>query len=231
MMKPVYFGSEEIAEGDGQGNDNQPHTFFTEVSSKLYEHYMDYDLTDFTLARQLCTLLRGVDESDTVVIRINSMGGRFDVAAQIMNAIRESKAQVVGVIEQECASAATMIFLVCDQWLVEPYGEMMIHYASYGAGGKGHEVSARVHSNDKLFPKVFDDVYKHFLSEEEIDNVIKGQDLYLTQDEIVSRLEVKAEHMNSQQEAVEYESEPEAEPEKPKKTNKRSQVSKDRKKS
>ena len=195
-MTPVYFGSS----GEEAHQNEEPHTFFTEVSSKTYEHYMDYFLEDFNNARQLCTLLRGAQEEDTVIIRINSGGGRFDIAAQIINAMRECVATIIGVIEQECASAATMIFLACDQWQVQPWGEMMIHYASYGAGGKGHEVSSRVASNEKMFPKVFDAIYKNFLSEEEIANVIRGQDIYLTQDEITARLENVVANLKSEEE-------------------------------
>jgi len=184
MMTPVYFGQD----GESSSGAEEPHTFFTEVSSKTYEHYMDYGLEDFNKARQLCTLLRGAQEEDTVILRINCLGGRFDVAAQIINAMRECVATVIGVIEQECASAATMVFLSCDQWQVQPWAEMMIHYASYGSVGKGHEVSSRVASNDVMFPKVFAEVYQDFLSPEEITNVIRGQDIYLTQEEITARL-------------------------------------------
>lgn len=176
--------------GGREAGFDSPRTFLvSEISSKVYEHYFDYALEDFELARQLCTLLRGVEEHDTVIIRINSIGGRFDVAAQIINAIKECRGGVVGVIEQECASAATMIFLACNQWQVQPWGEMMIHNASYGAYGKAHEISARVRASDEALPEMFKEIYEGFLSEEEIENVIKGQDIYLTKEQILDRLD------------------------------------------
>jgi ATP-dependent protease ClpP protease subunit len=195
MMKPYSLGGQS-----GEQQEGQPRTYFKEVSNKVYEHYLDYDLDDFSIARELCTVLRGVDPEDTVALRINSMGGRFDVATQIINAINECPGTVIGIIEQECASAATMVFLACSQWQVNPWGEMMIHYTSYGTGGKGHEISARVTNSDVFFPKVFREIYEHFLSEEEIVDVIKGQDIYLTQDSIISRLELVAEKRNQEQE-------------------------------
>lgn len=215
-MMQAYFSG-----GDPSQDYDQPQTFFTERSFKIYEHYLDYLLEDFAVARQLCTLLRGVEENDTVVIRINSPGGRFDVAAQIMNAINECAGTVVGVIEQECASSATMIFLSCQQWQVQPWGEMMIHNASYGAVGKSHEVSARVRSAESQMAQVVETIYKDFLTEDEIQEVIKGMDIYLTSDEIVSRLEFLVE---KQQEETENDDEPESEPKskKSKKTDKRS---------
>lgn len=189
-----------LSHGSEESFDGSPRTFFTETTSRVYEHYLDYDLEDFSEARQLCVLLRNAEEADSVVLRINCYGGRFDVAAQIINAIKESKATVTGVIEQECASAATMIFLSCDQWQVQPWGEMMIHYTSYGAVGKGNEVTSRVGHVDKMYPKVFEEVYKHFLSEKEIEDIIRGLDLHLTQEDILSRLESVVEHLNTPEE-------------------------------
>lgn len=199
MMKPVRFGNNDYDQ------DDNPHTFFTEKSSKIYEHYLDYALEDPSKARQLCTLLRGVEEHDIVFIRVNSPGGRFDLCAQILNAIRECRAKVVGVIEQECASAATMIFLACDQWQVQPWAEMMIHNASYGVIGKSHEVSARVRASEERMRQVITTEYKGFLEEDEINRVLDGADIYLTADQIVARLEKLAEIRNKESEDEESE--------------------------
>lgn len=183
-MTPVYF------EGDGSGGGSQPRAFIAqEIHSKVYDYYLDYPIEDFDGPRQLCTLLRGAEEHDTVVIRINCIGGRFDAAAQIMNAIRECKGSVVGVIEQECASAATMIFLTCNQWQVQPYGEMMIHNASYGTMGKSHEVSSRVRHTEAMFREIVSEVYEGFLTDEEIQLVLDGKDYHFTQEEILARLD------------------------------------------
>jgi len=177
-----------------------PRTFYTETTNRVYEHYLDYALEDFSEARQLCVLLRNAGESDSVVLRINSPGGRFDVAAQIINAIRESKANVTGVIEQECASAATMIFLSCDQWQVQPWGEMMIHYTTYGAFGKGNEVTSRVGHVDRMFPPMFRSIYENFLTDVEISDIIRGLDLHLTQEDILCRLKSVVENIKKSQE-------------------------------
>lgn len=193
MMK-TYFSD------DGQTDDGQPRTFFTEKSCKIYDHYLDYVLEDFSVARQLCTLLRGIEPDDTIFIRINSPGGRWDIAAQIINAINECAGTVIGVIEQECASSATLIFLACQQWQVQPWGEMMIHNASYGAVGKSHEVAARVRSAESQTAQVIATLYKDFLTQDEISEVLKGLDIYLTSEEIVSRLELLVKKQKQEEE-------------------------------
>lgn len=183
-----------------------PNTFIvSEIVSRLYEHYLDYAIEDPAETRKLCSFLRGIEESDMLALRINSPGGRFDLAAQIVNAIRECKGRVVGVIEQECASAATLIFLSCDSWEVNPWAEMMIHNATYGAWGKAHEISARVRASDDRMAKVLKEVYSGFLTDSEIEDVIKGQDIYLTSDEISDRLQkmvdMEKEDASAEQEA------------------------------
>lgn len=205
-MKPVI--TEEM-ESETSTASQMPRAFIaSEITSKVYEYYLDYGLDDFDVARPLCTLLRGAEEQDTVIIRINCPGGRFDIAAQIMNAIRECRGGVIGVIEQECASAATMIFLACSSWQVQPFGEMMIHNVSYGTVGKGHEVASRVRFNESMFDKVVKVIYEGFLSEEEIENVIRGQDIYLTQEEILDRLDSVIELRTKMQEEEDNEDEP-----------------------
>ncbi|QDP60463.1 MAG: putative capsid assembly protease C [Prokaryotic dsDNA virus sp.] len=197
-MEAVYFEG-----NDSGGNALMPRAFVaSEITSKVYEYYLDYLLEDFDMARPLCTLLRGAEEHDTVIIRINSGGGRFDIAAQIMNAIRECKGGVVGVIEQECASAATMIFLTCNQWQVQPYGEMMIHNASYGTMGKSHEVASRVKHTESMFREVVKEVYEGFLTEEEIELVLEGKDYHFTQKEILDRLDTVIEVRTKEQEEL-----------------------------
>ena len=177
-------------EGSPQQVADVPNTFVvSEIVHRLYEHYLDYVIEDPAETRKLCSFLRSVEESDMVALRINSPGGRFDLAAQIVNALRECKGRVVGVIEQECASAATLIFLACDSWEVNPWAEMMIHNATYGAWGKAHEISARVRASDDRMTKVLKEVYSGFLTDSEIVDVIKGQDIYLTAEEISDRLQ------------------------------------------
>lgn len=197
MMKPVVFvdGSEEMGDED-------IHTFVTEHSVKKYEHYMDYTIESPSKTRQLCTLLRGIGSKDIIMLRINSDGGRFDLAMEIINAINDCEGTVYGIIEQGCASAATMIFLSCHNWHVHPYAEMMIHSASYGVVGKSHEVVARVFAAQDRIEKAVRCFYKGFLAEEEIELVLNGGDIYLTSEEIFSRLETVAEMRNKQLEGV-----------------------------
>ena len=65
---------------------------------------------------------------------------------------------------------------------------MMVHSYSSWSTGKAHEIKAQVDFNEKFFDVLFKNIYKGFLTDEEIVEVIGGRDLYFDQKEIYKRL-------------------------------------------
>ena len=133
--------------------------------------------------------LREAQESDTVRIYINSVGGYVSTAVQIVNAIRNCKASVTAVLEGECHSAAGYIFLACDNWEVNQGVLMLIHNYSGGAYGKGGDLVDNVRANDKWVKSIMSVAYEGFLSKSELDQVNLNQDIWLETEEILERLE------------------------------------------
>jgi hypothetical protein len=70
---------------------------------------------------------------------------------------------------------------------------MMIHNYSGAAFGKGGEMHSQITFESKWIETLFKEVYINFLSQEEIQNTLKGQDLWLTSSEIVQRLNERKE--------------------------------------
>jgi hypothetical protein len=65
----------------------------------------------------------------------------------------------------------------------------MIHnYSSHGGGGKGHELKARQEFIDKHLRLVFTSTYSKLLTEQELDDVIEGKDIWLSGSEVRERL-------------------------------------------
>jgi ATP-dependent Clp protease protease subunit len=132
--------------------------------------------------------LREAQETDEVRIFINSGGGRVDTAIQIVNGIRNCKAKVTAVIEGVCHSAATYIFLAADEWEVNLGVLMLIHNYSGGAYGKGADLVDHVIANDTWVKNIMAQCYEGFLTEEELIQVNKNQDIWLESDDILDRL-------------------------------------------
>ena len=160
-----------------------------DIVHSYYEYYLNGVIGEADQYIELISALRDASPTDEFVIRINSEGGDLATALAIINAIKETQAHVVGFIEHLAASAATLIFLNCHSGGVAEDAEMMMHTSSSFYGGKEHEQFSYVSFARKKIHKLLKKHYSGFLSVEEIDRVLKGEDIYLDSDEILDRLE------------------------------------------
>lgn len=167
-------------------------TFTTEFRGVRYEYYLTGSIGDAEDYVDLCNILRSATAQDEVVLRIRSGGGSVNTGNMIINAINESEANVIGFIESDCGSMATFIFLACHTWGVSESAEFFCHTCSYGQWGKEHENFAQAEFTRKQSHKQMRARYKNFLSDQEIETVISGTDIYLDADEIMERLETYA---------------------------------------
>ena len=160
-----------------------------EMTSTLYEYYLFGEIVEASEYIELLDTLRSANENDQFVIRVNSGGGLLSTANAIINAINESQAHVHGVIESECASAATMVFLACHSYSLGEEADMMIHTSSSGYVGKESEQHSYVAHSRKKIHRMMKNRYEGFLTESELSRVLDGVDLYFDREEIAERLE------------------------------------------
>lgn len=160
-----------------------------EVVNTLYEYYLVGDIGEPDEYIELCNALRSANESDQFILRFNSGGGLLSTGNMIINAIRDSQAHVHGYIEQDCGSMATMIFLACHSWSLSDSAEFFAHNASGGTFGKENENYASTMFTRKKIHRMMKERYAGFLTEQEIENVLNGQDYYFDVEEIADRLD------------------------------------------
>ncbi|MDJ1113229.1 head maturation protease, ClpP-related [Microbacterium dauci] len=67
------------------------------------------------------------DTVDRIILRINSPGGEVFEAMTILNMLRAHKANVTAVVDALAASAASFIAAGCDDTVMSPGTQMMIH--------------------------------------------------------------------------------------------------------
>ncbi len=134
-------------------------------------------------------ILRSSTEQDVVYLHINCYGGQALTAVQLMRAISESRATVVASVEGACMSAATFLFLMADVCEISDHSIFMFHNFSGGTIGKGNEMMAQVHHNDKWARNLMDSIYKDFFTKDEIDSILEGKDYWLSPDEVTERLQ------------------------------------------
>ena len=63
----------------------------------------------------------------------------------------------------------------------------MVHNYSGGTAGKGHEIVDYINFSDKSLKETFASIYEGFLSKKELDEVIKGKDMWFTANDVRQR--------------------------------------------
>jgi ATP-dependent protease ClpP protease subunit len=135
--------------------------------------------------------LREVDscrDGDLITVHINCYGGNADVGMNIYDCLRQSPANVEVSIEGACCSCASVIMLAGNCWRVTPHAYVMVHSWSEGIYGKWHEIISKFNYDKSVFEKQFRELYKDFLTDEEIEDCLKGKDFYFDSNETVKRL-------------------------------------------
>lgn len=168
-------------------------TITAQTVAQIYDIYLNGEVGSPSNYVDWCELLNNAAEEDTIRIHINSYGGRVHTAVQLMNAIRNTRACVVTSMEGQCYSAATLIFLAGDIFEAAPHSAFLAHDYSNGVYGEGHKLAAQIEFDKSWFEAIARDIYRNFLSEDEISKVLKGQDLWLNSEQVIERCVVMQE--------------------------------------
>jgi ATP-dependent protease ClpP protease subunit len=167
----------------------QPYSLYEmSVPSKHISFYISESVGEPAEYVDMIHRIKTANPQDVVYIYLNTPGGRLDTGVQLINAIRSSEAHVVTVLESTAYSLGTLLFLAGDEYQVHEDCMMMFHTYSSGMYGKGSEQQAELVATSKWFNKLMKKMCHPFLSHEEIDRIIKGEDLWLDTDDIRKRL-------------------------------------------
>lgn len=151
--------------------------------------------------RMVAHELSNLSEDDEVRINFNSPGGDAWGLITLLNAIKTTDATVIGVIEGECHSAASILALHCQNVIVLPYSTMMIHACSYGTKGKDSDIVAHVQHSTEWNKNLIESTYEGFLSAAEIKDVLSGREIWLNAEEMHQRFEARAKFLEKKQKA------------------------------
>lgn len=161
------------------------------IPVNIYHFYIIDEIGDPQSFLDLINILKTAEEHDTVFIYLNTPGGSLQTTVQILSAMRQCTGTVVTCLEGEVCSAGTLIFLAGDKHIVNANCTFMIHnYSSWG-GGKGNEVALRVRYFEQYFRTLAFDLYKGFLTDEEIESVMEGKDYWMDSNSVIERLNVR----------------------------------------
>lgn len=177
---------------DGSSKDFLSYATLTK-SLQCLRVFFDEPIQGSKYYRMLIEHISQLSNEDVVQFMFDTYGGSMDGALAIITAIQSTNATVEAVISGNCMSAGSLIALSCDTVEVLPHATMMIHCASFGSTGKDPDVQAMVNFNVEKRKKIIREVYEHFLTEDEIQEVIKGAELWFDAEKIASRLQQREE--------------------------------------
>lgn len=169
-------------------NKEQIRSFKRTLPLSIYDFYITDNITEPDKYLELIQTLKSADPHDTVFIYLNTRGGSLYTTIQILAAMTSSPAKVVTCLEGEVCSAGTFLFLKGDTKIVNPHCTLMIHNYSQATQGKGNEIVSQVKYQEDYFDNLAHDIYGDFLTEDEIDYVMNGNDIWMDSHEVVTRL-------------------------------------------
>lgn len=86
-------------------------------------------------ARDVAEALDSLSDASEIRVRINSPGGEVWEGMAILNMLRAHPAKIVAVVDGLAASAASVVAVGCDETVMSPGTQMMVHDASGFAYG------------------------------------------------------------------------------------------------
>lgn len=149
------------------------------------------ELEEFKDYSPLIKELHNAKEGDTIVLRINSTGGRCDIGRAIIDAMKASQAKVHCYVEAPSYSMAALIALAADEMSMADNSYLMFHCYSGGYYGKGGDTAKQVQYENEWLSKFFEDICTPFLTKKEFDNIMKGEDFYIKNDDPTLQTRIK----------------------------------------
>lgn len=165
------------------------HSTDTFVSNR-YIVNIDTDIEEPYNYREITKLLQTMGENDTATFYINSWGGDLMTTIMLVDSIRNCRGTTYGVVTLG-SSAGSIIALALDNCEVVPHGEFYIHPIQSHHSGDTFDQLKRLNLLDKKQRKLMEDIYKDFLTADEIEGIMSGElpDLTLDDVECNKRLE------------------------------------------
>lgn len=160
-----------------------------QIPVRQVSYYFCGEIKEPQYYTELFYTLRTASETDLIYLHLNSSGGDFNTGLQIINNVLASDGRVVTILEARAFSMAALIFLAGDELIVHDNCQLMFHIYSGIFSGKGNEQQAEVVAVSNWFAKVMRRLCVPFLTEHEIDGILKGADLWMDSDEIRRRLQ------------------------------------------
>jgi ATP-dependent Clp protease protease subunit len=174
----------------GRHDDPTPEPFdvsYMPVRAGTYRINLNRAIEDVSQFEYAIQAMDMAGEEDEIEIRLQSPGGSMDATDAFIHSMNGCKAHIHTVATGNCSSAASAILLNSISFELSDNFSSLIHCGSLGTGGAYNEFAASTSFYNKFMPSWVRKTYLGFLSDDEIEGLIKGQDIWLTAEDWIER--------------------------------------------
>lgn len=163
---------------------------FSVESNSFYNFtvHINSDVREASYYSKVFDMMLRAGAGDGINFFIASNGGDLDGLNILLEGIRLTEAETCAILVGPAHSAASILALNCGSVVVTDSASMLCHNMRTGYGGKMADLDAFTTHSKRIADKLMHETYKGFLSDESIQEVIHGKELWLTADEIRERL-------------------------------------------
>lgn len=203
--------SGKFKNGIHDGKQTFPTIFCTSLGNRFTINITsDFDSSD--TYDEVVALLSNATEMDEIVWNISSYGGYVNSLQLLLGWKSMCVAKQTHVLHSNADSCASAFFLSdADSYIVGDGATMFCHEIQAGVGGTTSNMARHMEHLKKTNEDFIKRTYHNFLNEMEIDEILRGVEVFLTADEIKERLQ-KREELKAQQMKQEFEDSVNAEP-------------------
>lgn len=140
------------------------------------------------------------NENDTVIIYLSTGGGCIDATDTFIDGMRECRGRVVVKASGAVHSAGTLILLNAPEFSLSSGFNSLFHNGSVGYGGKFSDWRSGTAFISKAMERLFFETYVGFLTQDEIERLIRGEDFWIDAKDFIERHNKQQEHFAKLQE-------------------------------
>lgn len=164
--------------------------FAAYATEKVVRHYTLPVLSNIETAEDFIahvSILNQASEDDQVTVQVNSLGGSLGAVDYLLSAMENCEARIRVEATGYLMSAATLIPMYADEIYISDNCEILIHNCSWGNGGKHSDVMEYALYTDKMNKMLLERYYGDMFSPEEMADLYKGKQFYMTNVEYMER--------------------------------------------
>ena len=155
----------------------------------IKDYYLSDEIGSPDEYTQMIHDIRTSRQTDVIKLHINCPGGNLFTTIQILQAMAECEGHIIASVEGACMSAATLVFLCADEFMITNHSMFLFHNYSGGTFGKGGEMYHGVIHERKWSEGLMRDLYGDFLTDDEISDLINDKDIWMDANQVLERLE------------------------------------------